>query len=83
MASAAPPLFKLCTAAMDAGVLVTRESTRDKEFAVQDWVRARLDEGHITFEGNGRNTYPDFPLIDDPLEGLEVKSLKYPGRDAT
>lgn len=63
--------------------MVTRASARDKEFAVQDWVMARLDEGGIAYEGAGRNSYPDFPLIGDPPEGFEVKSLAFPGRDAS
>ena len=83
MPSRAPTLFQLCVAAIDDGVLVTRASARDKEFAVQDWVKARLDQGEISYEGTGRNSYPDFPLIGDPSEGFEIKSLAYPGRDAS
>jgi hypothetical protein len=81
--SRVPTLFQLCVAAIDGGVLVTRESVRDKEFPIQDWVKARLDEGGIPYEGTGRNSYPDFPLVGDPSEGIEVKSLAYPGRDAS
>jgi hypothetical protein len=83
MPSRAPILFQLCVAAIDGGVLVSRASARDKEFAVQDWVKARLDEGGIAYEGTGRNSYPDFPLAGDPPEGFEIKSLAYPGRDAS
>lgn len=68
---------------MDDGVLVTRANPRDKEFAVQDWIAARLNDGGIEFEGTGRNSYPDFPLAGEPREGFEVKSLAYPGRHAS
>lgn len=64
-------------------MLVTRASARDKEFAVQDWIKALLDEGGIGYDGTGRNSYPDFPLIGEPREGFEIKSLAYPGRDAS
>lgn len=82
MPSQVSTVFQLCVAGMDNGELISRESTRDKEFAVQDWVKARLDQGGIQHEGTGRNTYPDFPLVGEPSEGIEVKSLAYPGRHA-
>lgn len=84
MASHVPELFRVCVAAMDNGVLVERASRQDKEFAVQNWVQARLDDAGIAYLESGRNTYPDFPLEgDDPAEGVEVKSLAYPGREAS
>ncbi len=64
-------------------MLVTRASARDKEFAVQDWIKALLDEGGIAYDDTGRNSYPDFQLVGEPLEGFEIKSLAYPGRDAS
>ncbi|HEY2283419.1 MAG TPA: hypothetical protein VGH60_07705 [Solirubrobacteraceae bacterium] len=79
----APTLFLQCEDAIRKDVLITRESSRDKEFAVQDWVQARLDDAGLSYEESGRNTYPDFPLTGDPPEGFEVKSLAYPGRDAS
>jgi hypothetical protein len=81
--SRAPELFLECDRAIRDGVLITRASARDKEFAVQDWVQARLDDAGMEYEESGRNTYPDFPLIGDPLEGFEVKSLGFPGREGT
>lgn len=81
--SRAPELFLRCAEAITAGILITRESARDKEFAAQDWLKARLDDSGFEYEESGRNTYPDFPLVGDPLEGFEVKSLAYPGRDAS
>jgi hypothetical protein len=81
--SRGPTLFKQCEDAVRKDVLITRESARDKEFAAQDWVRDRLDDAGLGYEESGRNTYPDFPLTGEPAEGFEVKSLAYPGRDAS
>lgn len=79
----APSLFFACEDAVRRGVPMTRESARDKEFAAQDWVRDRLDDVEIGYVESGRNTYPDFPLAGEPSEGVEVKSLAFPGREAT
>ncbi len=81
--SRVPRFFVQCEDAIRGGVPITRESARDKEFAVQDWVRDRLDEAGFAYTESGRNTYPDFRLMDDPPEGFEVKSLAYPGRGAS
>lgn len=81
--SRAPLLFLRCEDAVRKGVLITRESARDKEFAAQDWVQDRLDDAGLGYEESGRNTYPDFPLTGEPWEGFEVKSLAHPGRDAS
>lgn len=78
--SRAPRLFLQCEAAVSDGVCISRESARDKEFAAQDWLKARLDEADLPYDASGRNTYPDFPLSGDPPEGFEVKSLAFPGR---
>lgn len=79
----ASELFLECRRAIDANVLIERESARDKEFAAQNWLRDRLTDAEIPFVESGRNTYPDFPLEGEPPEGFEVKSLAYPGRDAS
>lgn len=79
----APRLFLQCEDAIRKGLPITRESARDKEFAAQDWLRDRLVDAGLAYEEVGRNTYPDFPLTGDPSEGFEVKSLAYPGRDAS
>lgn len=76
-------VFLQCEDAIREGLPITRETARDKEFAAQDWVRDRLDDAGLGYEESGRNTYPDFPLTGEPLEGFEVKSLAYPGRDAS
>jgi hypothetical protein len=59
---------------MDGDVLIRREGRKDKEFALQDWVKGRLGELGEPFSENGRNKAPDFPL-DDGSEGYEVKGL--------
>jgi hypothetical protein len=81
--SCAPRLFLQCEDAIRRGVPITRESARDKEFAAQDWVRDRLNDAELGYLESGRNTYPDFPLTGKPPEGFEVKSLAFPGREAT
>lgn len=79
----APLLFRQCEDAIRNGVPIKRESSRDKEFAVQDWVQARLSDARLAHEESGRNTYPDFPLTGQPSEGFEVKSLAHPGREGS
>ena len=78
-----PPVFDLfsqCTAAIQSGTLIERESRSDKEFHFQHWVRDRLAATGLNFDEAGRNTYPDLLLVDHP-EGFEVKGLAYPGRE--
>jgi hypothetical protein len=77
-----PDLFVACDEAVAAGVPIERESAQDKEFALQNWIRARLDEADIPYTQQGRNAYPDFVFNDAP-EDLEVKGLAYPGREAS
>jgi hypothetical protein len=81
--SRAPRFFLQCEDAIRNKAPIVRESARDKEFAVQDWVRDRLDEAGLGYVESGRNTYPDFPLTGDPPEGFEVKSLAHPGRNTS
>lgn len=73
-------IFAECYRAIKSGVLIVRESARDKEFHFQNWVGERLSEAGLTFEVRGRNAYPDFVLVDRP-EGYEVKGLAHPGRE--
>lgn len=72
-------VFLACAEAIQSGELVHRQSARDKEFAFQDWFKDRLQEAGILFDPSGRNTYPDFTLVNAP-EGYEIKALAYPGR---
>lgn len=64
------------------GVLIERVSRQDKEFHFQNWVRSRLDDASLNHDQSGRNSYPDFTLVDYP-EGYEVKGLAWPGREAS
>ena len=80
--SKAPSIFRRCVEAIDAGVLIERESSKDKEFHFQNWFKDRLVGTDLHFEQGGRNSYPDFRLVRF-TEGYELKGLAYPGRDAT
>lgn len=81
MISRSIDLFLACDDAVTRGILIERASRREKEFAVQHWVRDRLEDAGIGYVESGRNVYPDF-LIDGQLsEGFEVKGLAYPGRE--
>jgi hypothetical protein len=82
MPTAVYELFQLFVAARDANQFIERESVYDKEFHFQNWVRDRLRETGQHIEQAGRNSYPDFRLVNIP-EGYEVKGLAYPGRVPT
>jgi len=73
-------LFAQCAAAIQAGELIETENAKDKEFHFQNWVAKRLQKLAIHFEIAGRNTYPDFSLV-EYAEGYEVKGLAWPGRE--
>jgi hypothetical protein len=66
--------------AIHRGELIHRESRQDKEFHFQNWCRARLAETRQHFELAGRNSYPDFRIV-EVTEGYEIKGLAYPGRE--
>lgn len=74
-------VFRRCVESIGEGSLIVRESSKDKEFHFQNWFRARLEETGILYEVGGRNTYPDFRIV-EATEGYELKGLAYPGRDA-
>ena len=73
-------VFRRCVEAIHAGDLIHRESRQDKEFHFQNWLRARLLATGVHFEVGGRNSYPDFRIV-QVAEGYEVKGLAYPGRE--
>ncbi len=73
-------LFRKCIDAISSGIEITRESRSDKEFPFQNWIKDRLTETGIPYDVNGRNSYPDFTLVRNPI-GFEVKGLTYPGRE--
>jgi hypothetical protein len=75
-------VFERCVQAIRDGVLIQRESRRDKEFHFQHWFSARLKETGFPFEVGGRNSYPDFRMVQS-TDGYELKGLAYPGRDAS
>lgn len=82
LSTAIVDVFVECHAAIRRGVLIRRESRRDKEFHFQDWFGRRLVELGVQFDAVARNAYPDFRLINAPL-GFETKGLRFPGRVAT
>lgn len=73
-------LFEQCVLAVQAGELIESVSAKDKEFHFQNWFQKRLQKLDMHFEGSGRNTYPDFCLV-EYTEGYEIKGLAWPGRE--
>lgn len=73
-------VFKCCVQAIQKGEFIQRESRRDKEFHFQNWFNERLNDTGFHHEVGGRNTYPDFRLVNF-TEGYETKGLAYPGRE--
>src|SRR3984885_13657760 len=73
-------VFEQCVQAVLAGDLIELESAKDKEFHFQNWFKKRIEKLGIHSEGSGRNTYPDFCLV-EYTEGYEVKGLAWPGRE--
>ncbi|PZO54182.1 MAG: hypothetical protein DCF15_12015 [Phormidesmis priestleyi] len=72
-------MLNICNEAITRGVLINRQSKKDKEFHFQNWFQSRLEDQCIDFDEPGRNTYPDFRLVQHPL-GYELKGLAFPGR---
>lgn len=73
-------VFEQCVRAVRAGELIESVSAKDKEFHFQNWFHKRLQSLKLHFEGQGRNTYPDFCLV-EYTEGFEIKGLAWPGRE--
>jgi hypothetical protein len=73
-------VFEQCVSAIGAGELIESVSAKDKEFHFQNWFQKRLAKLSFHFEGAGRNTYPDFSLVEH-TEGYEIKGLAWPGRE--
>lgn len=73
-------VFEQCVLAVQAGELIESVSAKDKEFHFQNWFQKCLQKLAIHFEGSGRNTYPDFCLV-EYTEGYEIKGLAWPGRE--
>ena len=75
-------VFSACVDAITQGTLIKRVNRSDKEFHFQNWFENRLRETELLFDKSGRNSYPDFTLVEN-TEGYEVKGLAYPGREST
>lgn len=73
-------VFEQCVLAVQEGELIESVSAKDKEFHFQNWFQKRLAKLALHFEGSGRNTYPDFCLV-EYTEGYEIKGLAWPGRE--
>jgi hypothetical protein len=73
-------VFEQCVRGVQAGELIESVSAKDKEFHFQYWFQKRLAKLNLHFEGQGRNTYPDFCLVEF-TEGYEIKGLAWPGRE--
>lgn len=73
-------VFAKCVEAKEAGENIKLEHRKDKEFHFQNWFQKRLEGLAAHFEGSGRNTYPDFSLV-EYTEGYEIKGLAWPGRE--
>ena len=73
-------VFEQCVLAVQSGELIDSVSAKDKEFHFQNWVERRLQKLGIYYENPGRNTYPDFRLV-EIAEGYEIKGLAWPGRE--
>jgi hypothetical protein len=75
-------VFTSCVRAIRDGKLIVRQSSKDKEFHLQNWFKKRLGETGFNYDQGGRNRYPDFTIV-QVAEGYELKGLAYPGRDAS
>ena len=73
-------VFERCIDAIRRNQMIRRVSRQDKEFHFQNWVRSRLEETGFNHEMGGRNSYPDFRMV-QVTDGYEVKGLAYPGRE--
>lgn len=74
-------IFAECARAIEAGVMISRVSSTDKEFSFQNWFADRLKALKLNFDEPSRNTYPDFRMVNEPI-GFEIKGLSFPGREA-
>lgn len=75
-------VFATCANAINQGALINRVSRTDKEFHFQNWFEDRLRSVGVLFDRSGRNSYPDFTLVEF-TEGYETKGLAWPGREST
>jgi len=71
-------VFAACANAIMQGVLINRVSSTNKAFHFQNWFEDRLRSAGVLFDRSGRNSYPDFTLVEF-TEGYEAKGLAWPG----
>ena len=63
-------IFLKMVKAVRRGLTMKPRSANDKEYFAQDWFADRLTEARVTFQQQGRNSYPDFLLTaPTPAEG--------------
>lgn len=70
-------IFVEAARACRRAIPMTPRSANDKEYFAQDWFEARLQSLTLPYVQQGRNSYPDFIVGDDPSEGYELKSLAF------
>lgn len=73
-------VFAECVQAVQAGELIESISAKGKEFHFQNWFQKRLQSLSMPFKSSGRNTFPDFCLV-ERSEGYEIKGPAWPGRE--
>jgi hypothetical protein len=67
-------IYAECVRAIENGELIESVSSKDKEFHFQNWFQKRLEKLQIHYETSGRNTYPDFRIV-QTTEGFELKGI--------
>ena len=75
-------VFTQAAGAILDGELIRQVSKTDKEFHFQNWFETRLATIKVRYDKGGRNSYPDFALVEF-TEGYEVKGLAWPGRESS
>src|SRR5438046_276809 len=71
-------LFLEMVRAIRAGIPMQPRSANDKEYFAQDWFIDRLRATSLSYQQQGRNSYPDFWVSREALrEGYELKSLAF------
>ena len=75
-------VFTQAAGAILDGELIRQVSKTDKEFHFQNWFETRLATIKVHYDKGGRNSYPDFALVEF-TEGYEVKGLAWPGRESS
>ena len=63
-------------------LIPTNRRRNDKEFHFQNWILDRIHEVGLSVHEPGRNTYPDFSLIDTD-EAYEVKGITAGSRETS